>query len=199
MTVKHVDRNIDAGTSAVQAPEFPSPNPLPTRVELYGLFQELGTDPKINIDTIVKKTSKLLGGSFTYYCRYNGSTGKLCAWEGNFDPGNDGSTMPLNGSLSYDAFKDDKTPVAIKDLHQTTFALSDPAVKSLGSASFIGCPVSIRSGAIGSLVVLNQKKRQYSSEEVQIISILAKALSLEEARMEKCPPSPNAPSSRKPC
>jgi GAF domain-containing protein/DNA-binding CsgD family transcriptional regulator len=186
MQEHRIDHSNNAGTYEKQPALFQPPDPNDTFVDLYSLFQVLGADPKKNIEAIVKKTAELVGGELTYYCRFNGPTGRICAWEGAFSPYGDGDPIiPLDGSVSHDTFEDKDTPVVIEDLAMTPYAQSDRSVRALGSASFLGCPVSNERGLMGSLVLLDAKKRTYSRAEIQIISILAKAVSLEEARLQK--------------
>jgi PAS domain S-box-containing protein len=109
----------------------------------------------------------------------------MVVWAGhNLPPGMKKEDTP-HGHICYEAtIKGKDKPVIIGDLGATPYALSDPNVARFGLKSYIGAPVSLRGKAIGSLAVVDTLVREFTPEEIDLILILARALSLEEERQE---------------
>jgi RNA polymerase sigma factor (sigma-70 family) len=152
--------------------------------ELYDLFDQLGSDPKINVDTIVAKTSELLKTCCSLYNRLEQQGKSLNAWAA--------SNLPLefdrehipDGRICYEeTIRGKDQPVSIEDIGKTPYAQTDQSFTKCGLKSYLGFPISSESKTIGSLCAMDDKIRKFRPEELQIIVILAKVLSLEESRL----------------
>jgi len=149
------------------------------------LFQNLGTDTSKNINTIVACASAIIGGVASLYNRLDESACSLVVRAGqNLPPEMENADSP-EGHICYEAtIKGKDKPVVLGDLTQTSFMQSDPNVARFGLKSYLGAPVSLRGKTIGSLAVVDSIIREFSPEEIDLIWILARALSLEEERQE---------------
>ncbi len=149
------------------------------------LFQNLGTDTAKNINTIVTCASSVVGGAASLYNRLDESACSLVVWAGhNLPPEMKKEDSPI-GHICYEAtIKGKDKPIVLCDLSATDYVLSDPNVTRFGLKSYIGAPVSLRGTTIGSLAVVDTSVRDFSPEEIDLIWILARALSLEEERQE---------------
>jgi DNA-binding CsgD family transcriptional regulator len=156
-----------------------------TNIEkLHALFHQLGADPKVNVDTIVAKTSELLKTSCSLYNRLEEQGKALHAWSAcklplEFDREN----IP-DGHICYEAtIKGKDKPVVIENIEKTSYAKTDLNFAKCGLKSYLGFPITSANRTIGSLCAMDDKIRAFSAEDLQIIATLAKVLSLEEARL----------------
>ncbi|MCF8367997.1 MAG: response regulator [Bacteroidales bacterium] len=152
--------------------------------QLNNIFIELGTDPKKNISTIVKKTNEILNGYCTFYLNYQQKEDKITA----FDSFNMPELLEINditeGHVCYDAFHNlQAPPFVVHDLEQTEYFVSDPAIQNFDLRSFIAHPVQVNGKSPGSICVFDTKKRQFTETEKKIISTLAVSLALEHKRL----------------
>ncbi|MDO9578233.1 MAG: PAS domain S-box protein, partial [Candidatus Cloacimonadales bacterium] len=60
----------------------------------------------------------------------------------------------------------------------------DPFITKYGLKSYLGHPVTLNGQVIGSLCIFDVEKRNFSKNEINIISTLAKAVSIEEERLQ---------------
>jgi DNA-binding CsgD family transcriptional regulator len=154
--------------------------------KFHSLFLHLGSDPNVNIDTIVEKTSELLKACCSLYNRLDAQDRSLCTWAA--------CNLPLDfvrenipdGHICYEeTIMGKDKPVVIEDIEKTPYAETDLNFAKCGLKSYLGFPITSATGTIGSLCVMDDKIRTFGAEELQIIATLAKALSLEEARLEE--------------
>ena len=149
------------------------------------LFQNLGTDTAKNISTIVACAASVIGGAASLYNRLDESACSLVVWAGYQLPPEMEKQDSPDGHICYEAtIKGQDKPVVIGDLTNSSFMQSDPNVARFGLKSYLGAPVSLRGKTIGSLAVVDTMIREFTPEEIDLIWILARALSLEEERQE---------------
>ena len=152
--------------------------------QLSDIFDDLGPDPKKNINTIVKRTCEILGGIGSLYHRLDNEEKSLFVWSAHNLPCDFDREDSPDGHICYEAaIKGKDKPVILEDLEGTTYEETDPNVKKYHLKSYLGFPVSLTGKAIGSLCIVDVKKRRFTPAEIQIISTLAKAVSLEEERI----------------
>ncbi len=153
--------------------------------KLNEIFELLGPNSSVNIDIIVQQTYKLLGGVCCLYNRLDDENKSLIAWSiHNLPPDFNQADTP-DGHICYEAtIKGKGKPIIIGDIGLTVYQVTDPNVKKYGLKSYLGFPVFLNDKAIGSLCIVDLKKRKFSSIEINIISTLAKAVSLEEERKQ---------------
>ncbi|MCD4665817.1 MAG: response regulator [Bacteroidales bacterium] len=151
--------------------------------DLNHLFVELGIDPLVNIDTIVRKTGELLKGACSIYSCFNKEEKALLIWSDYNAPEDIIKKDNPEGYTCFEAtMKAKNKAVVINNLQETEYINTDPNVKKYGFQSYLGFPVDINQKAVGSLCLFDLKPRTFSNTDVNIISTLAKALSLEHQR-----------------
>ena len=150
------------------------------------LFLHLGADPKVNINTIVEKAAELLKTCCSLYNRLEAQGKLLHTWAAcNLPQEFDRENIPDGHICFEETIKGKDKPVVIEDIEKTSYAQTDPNFAKCGLKSYLGFPIISANGTIGSLCVMDDKIRTFSAKEPQIIATLAKALSMEEARLEE--------------
>jgi DNA-binding CsgD family transcriptional regulator/signal transduction protein with GAF and PtsI domain len=158
----------------------------PNIAKFHSLLHHLGSDPKANINTIVEKASELLETRCSLYSRLEDQDRLLCTRAAcNLPPGFDRAKIPDGHICFEETINATDKPVAIEDIEKTSYAETDLNFTKCGLKSYLGFPITSKNGTIGSLCVMDDKIRPFGAEELQIIAILAKALSLEEARLSE--------------
>ncbi|MBW2037353.1 MAG: PAS domain S-box protein [Deltaproteobacteria bacterium] len=152
---------------------------------LNHLFELLCPDPKENIDIIVRHTCKILDGIYSFYNRIDHKEKSLYACSVYNVPSDfDRENIP-DGHICYEeTIKGKDKPVVFGDLEGTIYEETDSNVKKYKLKSYLGFPVRVGGKAIGSLCVVDVKKRNFSQIEINTICTLAKLLSLEEERLQ---------------
>jgi len=152
---------------------------------LKTILDQLGPIPEDNIDTIVKIASELLQGSCAVYNRIDYRKKSLCTWSACNLPRDFKREHPLNNTILCETtIKNGGNPVIIENLAETIYAKTDPNVENCGFKSYLGFPVSLDRSVKGSLCVMDSRVRAFADEEVDIMTTLARALSVEESRMK---------------
>ena len=150
---------------------------------LSDIFNHLTPDSEHNIQLITEYTVKILGGVCSLYNRLDNAKKSLITWADFCAPEDLQRQDAPDGHICYEAtIKGKDKVVALEDLNQTPYVDTDPNVKKYKLRSYLGYPVRRGDEVIGSLCIVDTKPRKFSRLEIQIISILAKALSLEEDR-----------------
>ena len=83
---------------------------------------------------------------------------------------------------------DKKKPIVIPDIKKDPLAERYPYLREYGIESYMGIPLLGRKGkAIGTICVLNKEPRDYSEEDIELLSIFASRVSLAigRARIER--------------
>lgn len=151
--------------------------------DLNHLFLELGINPLTNIDIIVRKTCELLNGACCIYSHYNKEEESFVIRSAFNAPDGIIKKDKPDGYICYEAtMKANNKAVEINNLPQTEYINTDPNIKKFGFQSYLGFPVVIDQNTTGSLCLFDLKPRTFSNTDVNIISTLAKALSLEHQR-----------------
>jgi len=151
--------------------------------ELNHLYLEMGVDPEKNIQTIVKKACEIIQGSCSLYNRLDDKNKSLLTWSEFNAPADFKRLDKPDGHICYEATIQGKDkPVILEDLNTTDFINTDSNVKRYGLRSYLGMPVIINGKAIGSLCVVCNVPKKFTETEINIISTLSKALSLEQQR-----------------
>jgi DNA-binding CsgD family transcriptional regulator/GAF domain-containing protein len=152
--------------------------------KLNGLLNLLGPVPEKNIETVIEKASDILGGFCSIYNRLDDHQKSLCALTTCDLPPDFIKENNLHGHICYEVtMKEKDKPAIFEDLTQTSYAKSDPNIAKFGLKSYLGYPVVCEDRAIGSLCVLDDKKREFSFDEINIIATLARILSVEESHV----------------
>ncbi|MEJ2661319.1 MAG: response regulator [Desulfobacteraceae bacterium] len=154
--------------------------------KLGDLFSILGTDPVRNIYAIVRHAYETLDCSYSLYNRLDEKNNTLVCWASHNLPPDFPNRTPPEGRICYETtIKDGTRPVAVADLTQTSFGISDPQVRQYSLRSYLGFPIHCNGRVIGSLAVVGTQPHSFNPTDIYLISTLAKALSLEEDRLRK--------------
>ncbi len=150
---------------------------------LNRVFEQLGTDPVKNINFIVEKTNSIHKGVCSLYNRLDDKDKSLIVRSANNLPEDFNKMDKPDGHICYEAtIKGGGNIITIEDLTGSKYEKSDPNVSRYGLKSYLGYPVKLQDKTIGSLCIVDIKTRHFSENEINIISTLAKALSIEEER-----------------
>ncbi len=152
--------------------------------KMANLFNLLGTDSRENIDTILKQTCHTLNGVCSLYNRIDDKQKSLVVWASHNRPDDLDDSFDAKGHICWEAtIKGESKPVILPDLESTPFFLSDPYVAKYKLKSYLGFPVKRKGLVIGSLCIVDTKKRNFIADEINCIQTLATAVSLEEERL----------------
>jgi signal transduction histidine kinase len=140
-----------------------------------------GPNPDKNINKIVETAGLIFEGTCALYNKEEGPL--LCTRGGWNIPGDFKREDNKEGHICYDVISINKDePIAINGLDETPYAQTDPNVIKYKLKTYVGCAVKVHGKAIGSLCVVFQKNRTFTSNELKIFYILAEALGVEEER-----------------
>jgi len=146
-------------------------------------FLKFGPEPDTNIDLVTRTAGEIFNSACVLYNRLEG--GSLCTisdWQAPPDmPRSDSAS----GHLCFDVISGAKDRAfMVRDLHKSPYAISDPNVRKYKLKTYIGYPVKAGGKNIGALCAVFQTDRKPSAIEFEILSILAKALGIEEQRKQ---------------
>jgi PAS domain S-box-containing protein len=153
--------------------------------ELNKVFFELGIDPVKNIKILLKKTADIFNGEFSLYNRLNedGTTISPISYYNIPADLVQKGTPAMNGFL-VDYLKHEEKPFFLMRKNEPEVFEQNPMLEDLGINTAFGYPIIVDGKPNGNLCVLYTKEREFSESEVQIIDTLAKALSLEQVRLD---------------
>jgi len=147
------------------------------------LFLSLGVDLVTNMESIMRAARDILGGKMAVYCRLQKGRFSLLTTA----QGEDGLivTRQPEGFVGYKVISADMDePLVIEDLEASGYGEKDPLVRKYGLKSFVGYPVRTgRDQTMGCLGLFIDGARELSADELEILGMLARALSVEEERL----------------
>jgi len=178
--------NSDNDSKQEKNRELPGKNQNQKTLSLDAFLENLTPDPKKNIDIILNLTFEMIDGCCAFYQCLNQIESKLLTLAGSHIPTGFAKEQTSLGLVSYEAtIKGHASPVVLEDLTVTPYIKTDPNIKKYHLKSYLGYPVYLGGRkACGCLCIADRKKRKFSQNDVHILSILAKALSLEEERRQ---------------
>ncbi|KPJ61140.1 MAG: hypothetical protein AMJ42_01235 [Deltaproteobacteria bacterium DG_8] len=142
-----------------------------------------GPDPAKNIKKIVETAGLVLEGVCALYNKEEGSL--LCTMEGWNIPKDFEVNNRREGHICYNLLTRKKEePFVVNDLDKSPYSKTDPNITKYKLKTYIGSTVKTGNKTIGTLCAVYQENKQFNSNELSILSILAKALAVEEERKE---------------
>jgi GAF domain-containing protein len=151
--------------------------------KLSKIYSLLGSDPMKNMDLLVEGACATIAGAASLYNRLDEGSRSLCTWSIFNEPPEYQKKDAPDGHICYEAtLRGDGSPVILNDLKGTPYEISDVNVKKYGLRAYIGLPVAHRGARVGSLCVVDTRPRSFETSDVLILSILAKAMEVEEER-----------------
>ena len=138
-------------------------------------------DFDLNINKLVKICGEMLGATCSLY--NNLQENLLCSlgqWNTPHDYKPEDSP---EGHICYDVIRMNKNePYIVNELDKSKYFLTDPNVSAYGLKTYIGVAVKWRGKAIGSLCAVFQENYKPSKEDLELINLVASAISIEEDR-----------------
>lgn len=148
---------------------------------IYRSFLEFGTDPRENIRLLTTLAGELLNATCALYNRIE--NGMLCAIGSWNVPADFSRVDSPEGHICYDVMQSgSENPKIISDVLGSPYAKSDPNVSKYRIRTYIGIPVRIQGRFPGSLCVLYQETYSPSPKDLEILSIIANAIHIEDER-----------------
>jgi len=151
--------------------------------KLTHCFLKFGPDPDKNIDAITLTAGEIFKDACVLYNRIDGGLLRTVSdWQAPPD-------MPrldkAAGHICFDLISKPKDKVFIvKNLDKSPYAASDPNVRKYKLKTYIGYPVRVAGKKIGSLCTIFKTDTDATATEIEVMSILAKALGIEEQRRQ---------------
>ncbi|OGS29229.1 MAG: hypothetical protein A2218_04660 [Elusimicrobia bacterium RIFOXYA2_FULL_53_38] len=151
--------------------------------QLTRCFLKFGPDPDKNIEIITLTAGEIFKDACVLYNRIEGSLLRTVSdWQAPPD-------MPrldkAKGHICFDLILTAKDKVFIvRDLDKSRYAASDPNVRKYKLKTYIGYPVRVAGKKIGSLCAVFKTATEATATEIEVMSILAKALGIEEKRRQ---------------
>lgn len=140
-----------------------------------------GPDHDANSESIVKAAARLTRADYVFYNEIH--HGCLYIREAYNPPPNLQRRDDATGHIcDYVVQKRDVEPVLLTDLMNSPFAKTDPAVKSLGLVSYLGCPVKVEGEVVGVLCALFTREVHPSESLLESMCTLARGLGVEVER-----------------
>ncbi|MFA6216377.1 MAG: response regulator [Candidatus Omnitrophota bacterium] len=143
-------------------------------------FLTFGSDAGENTGKIVETAGNILGGASAFYCRVKGAFPSF-VYQWNIPVGF--NAVSELGKYFCRLFLDKNlnTPVVFHDFADT-YAQEFPDSKRFNINTFLGCSVLVNKKIVGILAVLYNKNQNLSLNDLEVFSILAQAVSIEEER-----------------
>ncbi|MDX9841732.1 MAG: sensor domain-containing diguanylate cyclase [Desulfobulbus sp.] len=153
---------------------------------LFDYFHLLGPDPLENINVVVRTLGKVLGSDVALYNRLE--NGILKTWSIDHEPPGFKREDDPRGHICYDMTISHHGPtnieaVVLNDLEGSEWETLDSNVKQYGLKAYLGFPVLVEGQVVGSLCVVDTRKRMYTDVEQYIIAAFSSAIRLEEERL----------------
>jgi PAS domain S-box-containing protein len=144
---------------------------------------ELGLNFDSNINRLTALCGELLGATCALYNRLQGDL--LCSigqWQ--TPPGFKSEDAPT-GHICYDVIRNNgEEAVVITNLPRTSYAESDPNVRTHGLQTYMGCAVKCEGRAVGSLCVVYGTDYRPTDDDRRILGIIASAIGNEDTRKQ---------------
>lgn len=148
---------------------------------ISSIVQKLTPEPEKNILVILKEVKNTLGGLFCVYNKLDSSDSLLVGITSEMSSKDSPIVDDATGHICYEATMDSVNKhVVISDLTKTRYLETDPVVAELNLKSYLGVPVRLSNKSIGSLAIVDTVIREFSNDEIEIITTLALLLVLEE-------------------
>jgi PAS domain S-box-containing protein len=143
----------------------------------------LGPDGNQNITKLTALCGELFGATCALYNRL--INGELCSIGQWLTPPDFKAIDKPEGHICYDVIKfGSESPLLIYHLQDTAYAQSDPNVMAYGLQTYCGIAVRSKGQPVGSLCVVFQDNRSISTEDQEIMGIIAAAIGNEDQRKQ---------------
>ncbi len=144
-------------------------------------FLSFGSRPQENIKRVVFSIGQMLKSFYAVYSKE--LENNIVVSEGWNLPEDFLGSNSKNGTVCFDLickYKD--APLVIFNLDKSSYFQTDPNVKKYDLKVYVGCAVKANNKIVGSLGVVYQHPKDISDNELKIMSVLARAIGVEEER-----------------
>ncbi len=133
----------------------------------------------------MEQTLALVKGKCAIYARLNDQNSRFNLYVASKLNARLPRSIKAQGRIYYDVLMNgEDTPVVFEDLNITPYSKKDPLIRRFRFRSSIGCPVSVGNTPLGSLCVMDTRKRFFTPFEKYSIVAFARAIGLEEERRQ---------------
>ncbi len=140
----------------------------------------LGADPEENIERIIHDALEILEGHLVKYWRSEGEHYVLYSSSGMEGYRHEPARMKREFMERY--FMWHRGPIAHGNGEEPGVGTLDGDVASLGLRSLVGFPVMLREDIVGCICAYDLVEREFDEEEMGLMGMLARAVSIEEER-----------------
>ncbi|MFB6264837.1 MAG: EAL domain-containing protein [Bradymonadaceae bacterium] len=146
--------------------------------QLSHLFERLGSDPEENIETLVAEAKSLLDGEFCLYHRVDDRTDEFKVVAARGLPPKHPDRSDAEGQICYElTMREDDGLAVVEDLQDSKWGERYPEF-----GAYLGVPVRLEGRTVGSLCIMTDRARSFTSADRRLFSALGTAVSLEEER-----------------
>lgn len=151
--------------------------------KLNDCFLTFGSNPKENIDQLVKVCGELFNSTCAIYSRIQD---RMLNIIGSWNvPEQVKLSVHPEGYISTKVIQEKSDDIQIfRDLKNSGFAVTDPNILQYGIETYIGKSVRFGEDNAGSLCVLFEKDYSPSKNETHLLEIIASAIGVEEERLQ---------------
>jgi len=138
--------------------------------QLNECFLSLGPDHSENIEKLAQAAGDMLGAVCT---SYRGMYYPRSETHARAEQDDD---VPPTGKA---------TPRVVRNVQDTEYANADPRIRALGVRTLIECPVTVKGLDVGTLCLGWTDDREPEDEEIDLLNVLARAISLQEQMKQR--------------
>jgi signal transduction histidine kinase len=144
-------------------------------------FLSFSSNSVENINRLTALCGELLDST---YATYNRLEGDFISSQGKWNvPADFQNVHRPEGNIAYDVImKKSEEIVVINNLHQSNYAVSDPAIKKYNLNTFMGNAIKRGETFAGSLCTVFTRNFSPGNEDKKIMGIIASAIGIEEER-----------------
>ena len=148
---------------------------------LNNCFLQFGVSPDDNINRLVAVCGELMNATCALYNRLEKNL--LCSVGQWRTPAGFKPKDKPNGHICYDVIQHGgEHPLLVRNLQESPYARTDPNVLLYGLQTYLGMVVKWQQAAVGSLCVVYQADMTPSNDDLQLMTIIASAIAVEEDR-----------------
>ena len=138
----------------------------------------LGDDYETNINTLTQLIGEIFSADAALYNRLEGD---MLLTRGRFNaPGDLPLSDKAEGHLCNDLIRGEESSLYVPDLPHTSYAQTDPNVKTHGLQTYVGHAVSVSGERVGSLCVVFGRHLELSDHQRECLSLISQAVGREE-------------------
>ncbi|MBI5566218.1 MAG: PAS domain S-box protein [Chloroflexi bacterium] len=153
----------------------------PRLSRLNDCFLQFGCNPDQNINRLVALCGDQLNATCALYNQLQGPL--LCSLGQWQTPADYQAVDQADGHICYDVIQcAADSPIVIRNLPATVYHQTDPNVARYDLQTYVGIAVKWNQQAVGSLCVVFQSDIDLCEDDLQLMSIIASAIGIEEER-----------------